>query len=55
MAALLILDVAKHDDSTFVFSSAFVPCEQTLKVPPCERAAQQRQGLTKTLPNSGLA
>lgn len=49
------LAVGKHDHSTFVFSSAFVPCEQTLKMPPGERAAQQHQGLTETFPNSGPA
>lgn len=44
MAALLSRDVGKHDGSTFVFSSTLVPCEQTLKAPPGERATQQLLG-----------
>lgn len=34
--------VGKHDGSTFVFSSVFVPSEQTLKVPLGKRATRQR-------------
>lgn len=58
MAALLSRDVGKHDGSTFVFSSTLVPCEQTLKSPPGDRATQQLLGQVwlrdAAILNSGL-